>query len=91
MISLQNETCNQYPGAFGHDYTATLISATHDEQDKTVNRPELDIFGLAMLGGGRVFGEAHLYDFPWKNLGNALVVDVGGGVGSFTSYHFCLS
>jgi len=36
-----------------------------------------------MLGGGRVFGRAHLYDFPWASLGTATVVDVGGGVGGF--------
>ena len=26
-----------------------------------VNRPELEVFGLAMLGGGMVFGAAHPY------------------------------
>jgi hypothetical protein len=26
-----------------------------------VGRPELPIFGLAMVGGGKVFGKAHLY------------------------------
>jgi hypothetical protein len=28
---------------------------------KTKPRPEHEIFGLAMLGGGRVFGTAHIY------------------------------
>ncbi|KAL4789761.1 S-adenosyl-L-methionine-dependent methyltransferase [Aspergillus venezuelensis] len=48
-----------------------------------VTRPELDNFGLAMAGGGKVSGAAHAYDFPWADLGDALVVDVGGGVGGF--------
>ncbi|KAL4963710.1 O-methyltransferase tpcA [Aspergillus stella-maris] len=48
-----------------------------------VTRPELENFGLAMVGGGKVSGAAHAYDFPWADLGNALVVDVGGGVGGF--------
>ena len=26
-----------------------------------VSRPELEVFGLAMLGGGKVFGAAHPY------------------------------
>lgn len=50
---------------------------------ENVSRPELEIFGLAMLGGGRVFGAAHPYDYPWHELGAAVVVDVGGGVGGF--------
>ncbi|KAL2812961.1 S-adenosyl-L-methionine-dependent methyltransferase [Aspergillus granulosus] len=51
--------------------------------DGLFTRPELDTFGLAMLGGGKVSGAAHAWDFPWSNLGDALVVDVGGGVGGF--------
>ncbi|KAJ5698549.1 hypothetical protein N7462_000554 [Penicillium macrosclerotiorum] len=52
-------------------------------EDGLVARPELEIMGLAMIGGGRVFGAAQVYDYPWTSLGNALVVDVGGGVGGF--------
>ncbi|KAL4940293.1 hypothetical protein BDV06DRAFT_230434 [Aspergillus oleicola] len=51
--------------------------------DGLFTRPELDNFGLAMVGGGKVSGAAHAYDFPWADLGEALVVDVGGGVGGF--------
>ncbi|KAL3431736.1 S-adenosyl-L-methionine-dependent methyltransferase [Aspergillus tetrazonus] len=51
--------------------------------DGKYTRPELDNFGLAMVGGGKVSGAAHAYDFPWASLGEALVVDVGGGVGGF--------
>ena len=29
-----------------------------------VSRPELEVFGLAMLGGGMVFGAAHAYGKP---------------------------
>lgn len=46
-----------------------------------VPRPELEIFGLAMVGGGRVFGTAHLHDYGWAELGKATVVDIGGGIG----------
>ncbi|KUI69008.1 Demethylsterigmatocystin 6-O-methyltransferase [Cytospora mali] len=71
---------NAYPGPFG----VVLKTSTEGRlPDDKVHRPEHEIFGLAMLGGGRVFGQAHLYDFPWASLGNATVVDVGGGVGGF--------
>ncbi|KAF4229636.1 hypothetical protein CNMCM6457_006269 [Aspergillus fumigatiaffinis] len=77
---LRNGRSGAYPGPFGPDVTAAL-QGTSEEQ--SIRRPELDIFGLAMLGGGRVFGVAHLFDFPWASLGKAQVVDVGGGVGGF--------
>ncbi|KDQ12506.1 hypothetical protein BOTBODRAFT_134671 [Botryobasidium botryosum FD-172 SS1] len=47
-------------------------------------RPELKIFGLAMLGGGRVYGPPLIHDFPWASLGSKTVVDVGGGVGGLS-------
>ena len=34
---------------------------TGESKDKLVNRPEHEVFGLAMLGGGLVFGAAHPY------------------------------
>ncbi|CUS10370.1 unnamed protein product [Tuber aestivum] len=51
---------------------------------ETKPRPELEIFGLAMLGGGKVTGTAHIHDYPWESLGNGTIVDVGGGVGGFS-------
>ncbi|KAI0465612.1 S-adenosyl-L-methionine-dependent methyltransferase [Xylaria cf. heliscus] len=69
-----------YPGVFG----AELEQACGDlGATALIKRPEHGIFGLAMVGGGRVFGQAHLYDFPWGSLGSATIVDVGGGVGGF--------
>ncbi|KAI1132514.1 S-adenosyl-L-methionine-dependent methyltransferase [Nemania abortiva] len=69
-----------YPGVFGSE----LEKACRDsEPTALVKRPEHSIFGLAMVGGGRVFGQAHLHDFPWGSLGPATVVDVGGGMGGF--------
>ncbi|KAH7304214.1 S-adenosyl-L-methionine-dependent methyltransferase [Stachybotrys elegans] len=68
-----------YPGVFGAEYK----QLAENPKEAVVSRPEHTIFGLAMLGGGKVFGEAHLYDFPWAALGNATIVDVGGGVGGF--------
>lgn len=50
-----------------------------------VPRPELAIFGLAMVGGGRLTSTPHLFDYPWQDLGSgATVVDVGGGQGGFS-------
>ncbi|KAL9640082.1 MAG: hypothetical protein Q9164_000517 [Protoblastenia rupestris] len=48
-----------------------------------VRRPEHETFSLAMIGGGRVYGAAHPYDYPWEALGEATIVDVGGGIGGF--------
>lgn len=45
------------------------------------SKTELEIYGLAMLGTGRAHGAVHL-EYPWEALGNATVVDVGGGIGS---------
>ncbi|KAL8717981.1 MAG: hypothetical protein Q9225_004840 [Loekoesia sp. 1 TL-2023] len=77
---LLNPTGQGYPGAFGPDIQVALESK---DTEGLVKRPELATFGLAMLGGGRVTGTAHLFDFSWADLGEGLVVDVGGGVGGF--------
>lgn len=47
-----------YPGAFGPDVQIALDS---EDTDGLVKRPEHATFGLAMLGGGRVTGTAHLF------------------------------
>ncbi|THC94252.1 hypothetical protein EYZ11_006261 [Aspergillus tanneri] len=66
-----------YPGPWG----PTLNDKIKDkEPDEVVARPEHANFCLAMFAGGLVFGNAHLYDYPWKSLGKAQIVDVGGGV-----------
>ncbi|KIW05311.1 uncharacterized protein PV09_03836 [Verruconis gallopava] len=67
-----------YPGI-----PSVVIEPPPKGEDGLVARPELAIMGLAMIGGGRVFGSAHVHDFPWASLGNSLIVDVGGGVGGF--------
>ena len=46
-----------YPGV----PVAGKDNANGGAEQKMVSRPELEIFGLAMLGGGRVFGAAHPY------------------------------
>ncbi|KAF9631052.1 putative o- protein [Lasiodiplodia theobromae] len=76
-----NETASAYPGPFGAELEKAVAGKSPEE---LVPRPEHAVFGLAMLGGGRVFGKAHLYDYPWDSLGQATVVDVGGGVGGFS-------
>ncbi|KAK4244016.1 S-adenosyl-L-methionine-dependent methyltransferase [Corynascus novoguineensis] len=74
-----------YPGNFGTEMQtlAERVAARQSDREEKVARPEHGLFGLAMVGGGRVFGLAHLYDFPWASLGEATVVDVGGGMGGF--------
>ncbi|KAL4250249.1 Mitogen-activated protein kinase [Abortiporus biennis] len=46
-----------------------------------VPKPESELFGLAMVGVGNVQGPPLHSDYPWADLGNATIVDVGGGVG----------
>ncbi|KAI5861287.1 putative O-methyltransferase [Durotheca rogersii] len=58
-----------------------LIEASPDEE--LVQRADAQLFNLYLVGNSKSLGSAHLYDFPWKEAGNSLVVDVGGGVGSF--------
>ncbi|KAL8940715.1 MAG: hypothetical protein Q9216_002665 [Gyalolechia sp. 2 TL-2023] len=53
------------------------------DEEGLVLRPELNNFALAMVGGGKASGAAHAFDYPWGDLGEGLVVDVGGGVGGF--------
>ncbi|KAF3901332.1 O-demethylpuromycin-O-methyltransferase [Dactylellina cionopaga] len=73
-----------YPGIFGTELQQFVEGAeAGQDNQRRVPRPEHAIFSLAMIGGGRVSGRAHLYDFPWASLGNATVVDVGGGMGGF--------
>ncbi|KAL7622056.1 hypothetical protein AAE478_007557 [Parahypoxylon ruwenzoriense] len=64
-----------YPGVFGAELQKACGNA---DAEALIERPEHAIFGLAMVGGGRVFGQGHLYDFPWASLGAATIVDVGG-------------
>ncbi|KAJ5456732.1 O-methyltransferase [Penicillium desertorum] len=81
----------------GYSGVADPQNWTHlqPDSDGLIKRPELDNFGLAMVGGGKVSGAALPFDYPWDELPKgATVVDVGGGVGGFdlqllTSYpHF---
>ncbi|KAI2488246.1 O-methyltransferase A [Pyrenophora tritici-repentis] len=60
-----------YPGPFGSELDKAVQGKSASD---LIGRPELPIFGLAMVGG----------DYPWESLGSALVVDVGGGVGGFS-------
>ena len=36
-------------------------SRVEGKDEDVVDRPELEIFGLAMAGGGSVFGQSHVY------------------------------
>lgn len=47
-----------YSGPFGPD---VVEKVTQRGPDELVRRPELEVFGPAMLGGGVVLGSAHLY------------------------------
>ncbi|KAH9942953.1 S-adenosyl-L-methionine-dependent methyltransferase [Amylocystis lapponica] len=43
-----------------------------------------ELFGPAMLGGGRVHAPPLFAGYPWETLGSGTVVDVGGGVGGLS-------
>ncbi|GJE89686.1 O-methyltransferase [Phanerochaete sordida] len=43
-------------------------------------KPDLEIFSMAMRGGGKAAGPPLYVDYPWDSI-KGLVVDVGGGVG----------
>ena len=45
----------------GYPGVPSLSTETSGKDDSLLPRPEIEIFGLAMLGGGRVFGTAHVY------------------------------
>lgn len=51
-----------YPGVYGTEYQELVreTAAGQDDQ-RVVPRPEHALFNLAMVGGGRVYGQAHLY------------------------------
>ncbi|KAI1662593.1 putative O-methyltransferase [Daldinia decipiens] len=51
--------------------------------EELVPKDDAQTYNLYLAGNSKSLGSATLYDFPWKELGNGLVVDVGGGVGSF--------
>jgi hypothetical protein len=50
------ETQGHYPGI-----PSLALQPEPKGEDGLVARPELAIMGLAMVGGGRVFGTAHVY------------------------------
>lgn len=51
---------SSYPGVFGAELQKAIESAGGDDE-KLIDRPEQTMFGLAMVGGGRVYGQAQLY------------------------------
>ena len=51
---------SSYPGVFGAELQNAIESAGGDDE-KLIDRPEQTMFGLAMVGGGRVYGQAQLY------------------------------
>ncbi|RYP31586.1 hypothetical protein DL767_005695 [Monosporascus sp. MG133] len=71
---------------YPHSFTGSDGKVDHGKvngNDEMVPRPGLEIMGLAMVGGGRVHSTPHVFDYPWGELGNGTVVDVGGGQGGF--------
>ncbi|KAL8723916.1 MAG: hypothetical protein Q9166_008221, partial [cf. Caloplaca sp. 2 TL-2023] len=84
---LEEKTTRENAGNVGNGYPGVpALEKLHfdgEGEDATIARPELETFGLAMTSSGKVYGMAHLYDYPWGDLGDAIVVDVGGGLGGF--------
>lgn len=73
-----------YPGAYGSELQQLLGALSDGADDQSlVSRPEHGVFSLAMVGGGRVFGEAHLYgqsgDYraPWRELIGSSQISLG--------------
>ena len=58
------------PGYPGLPSLKEVVSAAAGE--KLMSRPEYEVFGLAMLGGGLVFGAAHLYGISPQQLYSSL-------------------
>jgi hypothetical protein len=57
-----NGAPSAYPGVYGTEFKELLKEAeTEEGLQKLVPRPEHKLFNNAMVGGGRVYGEAHLY------------------------------
>lgn len=50
-----------YPGIFGSNLRDAVQQAATDGKYTQLRRPEHSTFSLAMVGGGRVFGRAHLH------------------------------
>ncbi|KAK6950929.1 hypothetical protein Daesc_007457 [Daldinia eschscholtzii] len=65
------------PGAARGPYQKVEVSP----DEELVPKDDAQIYNLYLAGNSKSLGSATLYDFPWKDLGNGLVVDVGGGVG----------
>jgi len=69
--------------AIGSDLTVwEYLEQKIEQPDGTLRpRPELEIWALGMVGGGRAFASAIYVDYPWEALGTKTIVDVGGGAG----------
>ncbi len=58
--------------------------AEESSHEKLVPRTDTELYNLGLAGYSRSRGRALLYDFPWEEVGDGLIVDVGGGVGEFS-------
>ncbi|KAH9925246.1 S-adenosyl-L-methionine-dependent methyltransferase [Fomitopsis serialis] len=81
MTSATSNTDSAFQKAHGDERTLWDHIETGDESDPAV-REMRGMFPLAMVGLGQMNSPALIADFPWASLGEATVVDVGGGVGS---------
>ncbi|KEZ41175.1 hypothetical protein SAPIO_CDS7255 [Scedosporium apiospermum] len=70
-----------YPGVYG---TLLRDAIKGKADDELVERPEMRVFKMAMVGAGEPGLMAEYDDYPWSSLGEATVVDVGSGVGGFS-------
>lgn len=68
------------PGAARGPYKPIEVSP----DEELVRRDDTQMYNLYLAGNSKSLGSPHLYDFPWKELGGGLVVDVGGGVGKLS-------
>lgn len=68
------------PGAARGPYEPIVVSPG----EELVPRDDTRLYNLYLAGNSKSLGGPHLYDFPWKDLGTGLIVDVGGGVGKLS-------
>lgn len=89
QVPLSQAAAVMKPGGHGGGATSDPTSNSNGDaastNEKLVTRGDTELYNLALSGYGRSRGRAPLYDFPWNGLGEALVVDVGGGVGTSNS------
>ncbi|KAH9829165.1 S-adenosyl-L-methionine-dependent methyltransferase [Rhodofomes roseus] len=81
MTSATSATESAFQKAFKTKQTLWDFVEGGDDSDEVV-REIRQLFPLSMAGQTQLSSRSIVADFPWGSLGEATIVDVGGGVGS---------